>query len=124
MYAPEPAADSTTRQYGAFGRGAARFDTARYRELGYPSALGRFEGRHPVLLQSAVGDHEGLGAEPEHDLAVEAARLHAGARRTRGVTIEQRVLDGVHDWSLWNPALLDALERRPIPIGRRGSQYR
>jgi hypothetical protein len=107
---------STTRTRGAFGRGSSVFDGPRYRELGYPAALRSFDPRTPLLVQLAVGDHEDLGirAEPEHDLAVEAARLHSALRRTRGISSELRVLDGGHDWSLWTAAMLDALARRPI----------
>lgn len=120
VYAPEPAAASTTRQYGAFGRGAVLFDGARYRELGYRAALDRIDARTPLVVQLAVGDDEGVGAEPDHDLVVEAARLQAALRRAPGIRSELRVLGGAHEWSLWNPALLDALDR--LPIGRPGGE--
>ncbi len=42
VYLPLPPADSSTREFGAFGTGAALFDEAIYKSLNYPPSLTRW----------------------------------------------------------------------------------
>ncbi|GAA4288363.1 alpha/beta hydrolase-fold protein [Georgenia daeguensis] len=112
VYVPQPPADSSARDHGAYGVGHKLFDKARYDELNYPSALEALDPTLPVHLFIAVGDDEWANPDPAdatHDLDFEAAQLYNTARRTDGVTAEFRVLDGGHDWDVWQPAFREAI---------------
>lgn len=112
VYVPLPPADSSTRDYGAFGVGRSLFSPAVYRALNYPRALDRLDPATPVHLFIAVGDDEYANPAPKdavHDLDYEAVRLYTAARRVPGVTAELRVLDGGHDWDVWQPAFREAI---------------
>ena len=66
----------------------------------------------PVHLFIAVGDDEWANPDPadaRHDLDFESAQLYNTARRVDGVTAELRVLDGGHDWDVWQPAFREAI---------------
>ena len=84
VYIPKPPDDSSTREFGAFGRGRDLFSTPIYKSLNYPEELGRF---HATGLKShmfiAVGDDEyqnpgGYDARPR--LRVDAALQDRRAR--------------------------------------------
>lgn len=107
IHVPAPPTGSSTRTYGAFGVGASLFTQSRYEELSYPAALAELDADLPVHLFIAAGDHEYLHPAPEdarHDMAAEAAALHAAACRTPGVTSQLRIMSGGHDWALWRLA--------------------
>lgn len=97
---------SSTREFGAFGRGDEPFVPEVYAALGYPAQLDTFDGALPVRLFVAAGDLEGL--------AIEAARLHDRARRSPGVESRLRVLGGDHDFGTWTPAFVEGL---PFVLG-------
>lgn len=112
VYTPAPPADSSTRDYGGYGVGAALFDQARYEALSYPAGLASLDPTLPVHLFIAVGDDEYANPAPEdaqHDLDLESAQLYNAARRVPGVTAELRVLDGGHDWTVWRPGFREGL---------------
>lgn len=112
VYVPQPPADSSTRDYGAYGVGHKLFDKHRYTELNYPAALDALDPSLPVHLFIAVGDDEWANPDPadaSHDLDFESAQLYNTARRVDGVTAEFRVLDGGHDWDVWQPAFREAI---------------
>jgi enterochelin esterase-like enzyme len=111
-YAPQPPAGSSTRKYGAYGVGDDLFDANRYEELNYPSALERFDPGLPVHLFIAAGDDESANPDPVdaiHDIDVESVRLYNAACRVSGVTATLRILDGGHDWDVWQPAFREAV---------------
>ncbi|TGO06671.1 alpha/beta hydrolase-fold protein [Serinibacter arcticus] len=104
VYVPLPPADSSAREFGAYGVGQALFDDARYTELAYPSTFAALDPALPVRLFIAVGDDEWVNPLPEdalHDLDQEAATLYNAAKRVPGVSSELRVYDGGHDWGVW-----------------------
>jgi LPXTG-motif cell wall-anchored protein len=104
VYVPLPPADSSAREFGAYGVGASLFDDARYTELAYPSTFAAFDPALPVRLFIAVGDDEWVNPLPEdatHDLDYEAATLYNAAKRVPGLSSELRVYDGGHDWGVW-----------------------
>lgn len=112
VYTPQPPADSSTRDYGAYGVGDALFDAERYTELSYPAALERLDPALPVHLFIAVGDDEWPNPDPaeaHNDIDFESAQLYNTARRAAGVTAELRILDGGHDWDVWQPAFREAI---------------
>ncbi|MEU0569467.1 alpha/beta hydrolase-fold protein [Nonomuraea sp. NPDC005983] len=112
VYTPLPPSDSSTRDYGAFGRGGEKFADEVYRELGYPSLLPKLDPDLPVRLFVAVGDDEYANPDPadaHHDLDFESAALYNAARRSPTVSAQLRVLDGGHDWTVWAPAFEQAM---------------
>lgn len=112
VYTPTPPADSSTRDYGAYGVGTALFDQARYDDLNYPAALKSVDPALPVHLFIAVGDDEYANpapAEARNDIDLEAAQLYNSARRIPGLTAELRVMNGGHDWTVWRPGFIEGI---------------
>ena len=115
VYDPLPPADSSTRDHGAFGRGADRFVDEVYagaNAAGLLAAYAASEAPPPVRLFLAVGDEEHAHPRPgdaRHDLDQETATGHNRAKRVAGVSSRLRVLGGGHDWDVWEPALLEGL---------------
>ncbi|MGP3964229.1 alpha/beta hydrolase-fold protein [Nonomuraea sp. 3N208] len=112
VYTPMPPSDSSTRDYGAFGRGEEKFSDDVYRELAYPALLPGLNPDLPVRLFVAVGDDEYANPDPadaRHDLDFESAALYNAARRAPAISAQLRVMDGGHDWSVWTPAFEQAM---------------
>lgn len=113
VYTPLPPADSSTREFGAFGRDDVLFDEEIYRRLNYPALLDSFsDSGLSMQFFVAVGDDEYKHPNPEdqlHDLDVEAHLFFNQIVRLPTVTADFRVYDGGHDWSVWNPALIEGL---------------
>ncbi|MFI7605941.1 alpha/beta hydrolase [Micromonospora sp. NPDC049366] len=113
VYRPLPPADSSAREFGAFGSGAQRFSDEVYQRLNYPALLPGLDPESPVRMYIAVGDDEWANPDPAdaaHDLDYEAATLYNTVRRADAVAAEFRVLDGGHDWDVWRPAFVDGLK--------------
>lgn len=114
VYFPLPPRDSSTREFGAFGRGAQPFDEETYASLNYPVLLPRFAAhRLPLVMFIAVGDDEHALADPgeaSHDLDYEAHTLYNKIRRLPLVAAQLRVIDGPHDWATWRPAFVEGVE--------------
>jgi pimeloyl-ACP methyl ester carboxylesterase len=74
VYVPLPPADSSTRDFGAFGKGTAPFSEATYLRLNWPAALKSFAAtglQSPLYI--AVGDDEyknPKAIDATHDLYV------------------------------------------------------
>ena len=112
VYFPSTPADSSTREFGAYGVGAALYDEARYQQLNYPAAFAAFDPALPVHLFIAVGDDEWANPLPQdaiHDLDYEAATLYNQAKRVPGISAEMRVYDGGHDWGVWDAGFREGL---------------
>ncbi|MFB9903193.1 alpha/beta hydrolase [Allokutzneria oryzae] len=112
VYTPLPPADSSTREFGAYGVGERLFDDAVYQRLNYPALLSRLRGELPTRLYIAVGDDEWANPDPadaRHDLDFESAALYNAARRAPGVSAQLRITDGGHDWTVWTPAFVNGL---------------
>ncbi len=113
VYYPLPPSSSSTREFGAFGKGSALFDEATYIQKDYPALLSSFEAANlPSALFIAVGDDEDANINPldaVHDLDYEAHTLYNKARRVRNLLVQLRVLDGGHGWDVWRPGLLEGL---------------
>lgn len=112
VYVPEPPSDSSTRDYGAYGVGDRLYDTERFAQLSYPAALAALDPELPVHLFIAVGDDEYANPDPadaSHDLDLESARLYNAARRVDGVTAELRIMNGGHDWDVWQPGFREGI---------------
>lgn len=113
LYDPLPPAESSARDFGAFGVGDNPFVEDRYRELAYPRALAAIEVSTPVHLFIGAGDNEPTPSdpsEPQSNLAIEAERIHGRASQALGVTSTLHVIEGGHDWATWRQLFRLALE--------------
>lgn len=113
VYTPLPPADSSTREFGAFGVGDAPFVDDVYARLNYPALLPGLDPGLTTKLYIAVGDDEWANPNPEdfrHDLDFESAVLYNTVRRVPSVRAELRITDGGHDWDVWVPAFVDGLK--------------
>ncbi|MBI2512776.1 MAG: esterase family protein [Opitutae bacterium] len=110
LYEPLPPVDSSARTFGAFGRGAARFDEAIYRDLAAPWLDVKNDERLPLRLFIAVGDDEPIRDATGESLTTDAVRFHQHCRRHPQVEAQLRVLDGGHDWKVWRAGLAAGFE--------------
>jgi enterochelin esterase-like enzyme len=113
VYTPLPPAGSSTREFGAFGRGDVLFVDDIYRAKNYPALLPGFAAKKlPLRIFIAAGDDEYRNPDPAdamHDIDIEAHLLFDRTSRVPGIGAELRILDGGHDWSVWQPALREGL---------------
>ncbi len=114
VYFPLPPPDSSTREFGAFGKGSKIFDDATYTALNYPATIPAFVATGlPLVMFIAVGDDEHALADPTqagHDLDYEAHTLYNKIRRVPGITSQLRVVDGPHAWATWRPTFTEGAE--------------
>jgi enterochelin esterase-like enzyme len=113
VYVPLPPPESSSRIFGAFGHGEQVFVDAIWQDKNYPALLPSFETAGlPLFAFIAVGDDEWRNPSPEnyeHDLDFEAARLYNAFAHTRYIVAQFRVLNGGHDWDVWQPAFIEGL---------------
>ena len=113
VYTPLPPAGSSAREFGAFGSGSTRFVDDLYRAKNYPALLSGFAAKQlPLRLFIAAGDDEYKNPDPAdamHDIDIEAHLLFNRVSRVPGISAELRILDGGHDWVVWQPALREGL---------------
>ncbi len=111
VYFPLPPADSSTRDFGAFGKGTDPFSEATYLRLNWPTALKSFAAKGlQSHLYIAVGDDEyknPKAIDATHDLDFEAHVVFNQASRVPNLTSEFRVVDGGHDWDVWGPTFAE-----------------
>lgn len=114
-YDPEPPPGSSAREHGAFGVGDALYDADRYRALGPRAMIDAFQGP-PLDLVLAVGDAEQPhpGAPDALAIGPQTAAIARRARAIPGIGVHSRTYPGAHDFTVWRPALLDAL--RPLSL--------
>lgn len=113
VYTPLPPADSSAREFGAFGRGAERFVAEVYERQNYPALLAGFAAKGlSVRLFIAAGDDEYKNPDPAeagHDIDLEAHLIFNRVTRIPGIAAELRILDGGHGWDVWTPAFVEGL---------------
>ena len=114
VYFPLPPPDSSTREFGAFGRGSKQFDDDIYTVLNYPATIPAFIATGlPLVMFIAVGDDERALANPAesvHDLDYEAHTLYNKIRRVPNITSQLRVVDGTHNWDTWRPTFVEGVQ--------------
>ncbi|MEV5964216.1 alpha/beta hydrolase-fold protein [Kribbella sp. NPDC051952] len=107
VYFPLPPSDSSTRDFGAFGKGTDPFVESTYLRLNWPTTLKSFAATGlPSHMYIAVGDDEyknPKAIDATHDLDFEAHIVFNQATRVPNLTSEFRVVDGGHDWDVWGP---------------------
>lgn len=113
VYTPLPPSRSSTREFGAFGRGNKRFVDDIYRAKTYPALLDGFNAKGLKLAMFiAAGDDEyknPIPADGSNDIDFESALLFNRVSRVSNIDAELRILDGDHDWVVWQPAFREAL---------------
>ena len=111
VYVPSGPSDSSTREFGAFGKDKRLFVEHIYKRLNYPETFESFTATGLTLpMYIAVGDDEFKNPEPKdwkHDLDFEAHVLFNQASRVENLTAELRVVDGGHDWDVWGPQFVE-----------------
>jgi len=114
VYHPLPPSHSSTREFGAFGRGDQVFVDAIYREKNYPALVPGFSATGlSIDLFIAVGDDEGANPDPEdaiHDLDYEAHTLYNRLRRVPHIRAELRVINGRHNWNAWQRMFVEGIQ--------------
>lgn len=126
VYFPLPPPDSSTREFGAFGKGSKSFDDGIYTAKNYPALIPAFIASGlPLVMFIAVGDDERALANPAesaHDLDYEAHTLYNKIRRVPLITAQLRVVDGGHNWDTWRPTFIEGVQYvfsqlKPAPVG-------
>ncbi|MFT7773907.1 alpha/beta hydrolase [Roseateles sp.] len=113
IYTPLPPKGSSAREFGAFGRDSTLFFDELYEASNYPALLAARQASHPALrMFIAAGDQEYPHPDPadaSHDIDLEAHRLFSRLRREPGSAAALRIMDGGHDWPVWQPAFREGL---------------
>jgi len=111
VYVPLPPLESSTREFGAFGKGNDLFDETVWAAKNYPEASRAFLATGLTsYMFIAVGDDEYKHPDPadyHHDLDFEAHVLYNYAWRLKNLSVEFRVLEGGHTWDVWTPAFVE-----------------
>ncbi|HEY8537511.1 MAG TPA: alpha/beta hydrolase-fold protein, partial [Steroidobacteraceae bacterium] len=101
IYDPEPPESSSARRVGVFG--APNYDGEVWKQLNYPSLLeGYFAKKQLVPMYIVSGDDDEFVIEPE------AMKLYT-LLRSRRHPAELRIVDGGHDWRVWETTIEDAM---------------
>lgn len=109
LYDRQPPPDSSARSTGAFDD---PYDPELWTELNYPASLEFYKSKGlevPVFI--AVGDDD--WNEPagwEFNVEYQSVLLFERLNKEAGSPAELRVVNGEHDWELWNPMLADGLK--------------
>jgi enterochelin esterase-like enzyme len=113
IYTPLPPAGSSSREFGAFGSGNTLFVDEIYRSKTYPALLPAFAAKNlPLRMFISAGDDEYKEpnpAEAMNDIDMEAHLLFNRVSRIASVKAELRILNGDHDWPVWQATLREAL---------------
>jgi enterochelin esterase-like enzyme len=101
IYEPEPPQNSSARRVGVFG--APEYDARVWQSLNYPSLLeAYFAKKQPVPMYIHSGDDD------EYLIEADATKLYS-LLRARGQPAELRIVDGAHDWGVWQNAIGEAM---------------
>jgi len=101
IYDPEPPQDSGARKAGVFG--SPDFDPQVWKSLNYPGLWDAF-----LAKKVAVPMYIDSGDDDSFFIEAEATRLYSLLRKN-GQPAELRIVDGGHDWQVWESTIGDAL---------------
>lgn len=111
VYTPLPPTGSSTREFGAFGKGNTLFDETVYQAKNYPALFASFSAaKLKTYLYIASGDDEyanPIPVEAMHDIDMEAHLLYTRARRVDYLSAELRIVNGAHAWDVWRPTFIE-----------------
>jgi S-formylglutathione hydrolase FrmB len=102
IYNPEPPQNSAARRVGVFG--SPDYDAAVWKEYNYPSLWDAYLAKKtPVPMYVNAGDDDAFFIEQE------AAQFYRLLRNNKQPA-ELRIVDGGHDWSVWQKTVGDAMK--------------
>lgn len=103
IWTPLPSPDSGSRRYPQFAENGA-FSEEFWQENNWPSHLESYKEAKTTLPFFIVsGDHDRL------DITVEAAKFFQAMREIQRGDVELRVMDGDHEWDVWQAGITEAL---------------
>lgn len=110
VYFPLPPGDSSTREFGAFGKADKLFVDEIYASKNYPALTESFSrlGINSYMFV-AVGDDEWQSPDYTKDLDFEAHVLYKYMQKTKGMNAQLRIMDGGHTLDVWTQGLEDGL---------------
>ena len=103
-YLPQPPKTSSAYRHPAFLNSDGDFDAALWQKSNYPAYWSDYLSKNitvPFYINS--GDHD------EFDIAHHATALFSTLREQQPDAVELRIVDGAHDWQVWEKTLPDAL---------------
>lgn len=103
VYVPLPPDHSSGRRNPPFQKDGA-FDPASWEALNYPQYIDGYKAQDQVVpLYVNSGDHDTF------DIAYHAAVLYQALREHQPEDVEYRVIDGDHEWPVWEETIGDAM---------------
>ena len=105
IYAVTPPARSSARRDPPFLRPDGQFNQALWAAENYPRLASRyFEQPVRVPFYLVSGNRDELG------IAYETTQLYTMIAEKQAGLVELRIVDGRHDWTVWNESLDDAMK--------------
>jgi len=102
IYDPEPPAESAARRAAAFG--SPSYDADLSKRHNYPRLWDAYLAKQrPVPMYIDSGDDD------EYMIEYEAAKLYALLRK-HGQPAELRIVDGAHEWKVWEATIGEAMK--------------
>jgi len=103
IYTPEPPPDSSARSVGVFTEARGQYSAAVWQAHNYPALWDAFLARQmPVPMYVNSGDDDLM-------IEAEATRLYSLLRSNRQPA-ELRIVNGKHEWPVWESTLGEALQ--------------
>lgn len=104
VWHPVPDANSGSRTYPQF-QTDGKFDEAVWQRLNWPAHLPSYVARKTVVpMFIASGDHDRL------EIAYASALLFKELRRVQPAAVELRIVDGDHEWDVWQSQVVEGLK--------------
>ncbi|MEM6817705.1 MAG: alpha/beta hydrolase-fold protein [Pseudomonadota bacterium] len=104
-YEDLPPANSSAYEHPSFLDASGEFDEALWRSVNYPAFIDAYMKQDQVVsLYINSGDHDAL------DIAYHATVLYQRLRVHQPENTELRIVDGDHEFEVWDKTLDDALE--------------
>jgi S-formylglutathione hydrolase FrmB len=116
-YDPVPPETSSAHKPKVFQTDGA-FDPEVWERLNYPQYIDQYKAQDTVVpLYINSGDHD------KFDIAYHAAVLYQKLREHQPKEVEYRVVDGDHEWSVWEETLPEAVTYMSQHVSRpRGAE--
>ncbi|WP_137919220.1 alpha/beta hydrolase-fold protein [Hydrogenophaga sp. 2FB] len=104
VWHPVPDAKSGSRTYPQF-QVDGKFDEATWQRLNWPTHLPAYQAAKTVVpMFIASGDHDRL------DIAYASAQLFKELRKHQPDAVELRIVDGDHEWDVWQSQIAEGLK--------------
>ena len=105
VYVPQPPESSSANRNPTYLDDSGAYDPQKWTELNYTAHIDDYKAQETVVpLYINSGDHDVF------DIAYHAAVLYQSLREHQPDAVEYRVVDGDHEWRVWEETLPEALE--------------